>query len=90
MPAGSRPAAWRAGDRLNGCLEAARAQTSTSVVEPYNSVLTTHTAMEHADVTFLVDNDAVFSICKNKMEVARSSYRELNQLISQVTISSHL
>ena len=54
------------------------------MVEPYNSVLTTHTAMEHADVTFLVDNDAVFSICKNKMEVARSSYRELNQLISQV------
>ena len=60
------------------------------MVEPYNSVLTTHTAMEHADVTFLVDNDAVFSICKNKMEVARSSYRELNQLISQVTTSSHL
>ena len=53
-------------------------------------MLTTHTAMEHADVTFLVDNDAVFSICKNKMEVARSSYRELNQLISQVTPSSHL
>ena len=65
-------------------------EISTAVVEPYNSVLTTHTAMEHADVTFLVDNDAVFSICKNKMEVARSSYRELNQLISQVTTSSHL
>ena len=44
-------------------------QTSTSVVEPYNSVLTTHSAMEFSDVTFLVDNDAVFSICKDKLEV---------------------
>ena len=53
-------------------------------MEPYNSVLTTHSAMEHADVTFLVDNDAVFDICKNRLDVERSSYRELNQLIAQV------
>ena len=62
-------------------------QTSTAVVEPYNSILTTHMAMEHADVTFLVDNDAVFSICKNKLQVEHSSYRELNQLIAQVVSS---
>ena len=54
------------------------------MVEPYNSILTTHSAMEHADVTFLVDNDAVFDICKNRLDVERSSYRELNQLIAQV------
>ena len=59
-------------------------QVSTAVVEPYNSILTTHSAMEHADVTFLVDNDAVFDICKNRLDVERSSYRELNQLIAQV------
>ena len=47
-------------------------QTSTSVVEPYNSVLTTHAAMDYSDVTFLVDNDAVFGICKNKLEVGES------------------
>jgi len=62
-------------------------QTSTAVVEPYNSVLTTHSAMDHADVTFLVDNDAVFSICKNKLDIEHSSYTELNQLIAQ-TVSS--
>ena len=28
-------------------------QTSTAVVEPYNSVLTTHSAMDFSDVTFL-------------------------------------
>jgi len=62
-------------------------QTSTAVVEPYNSVLTTHSAMEHADVTFLVDNDAVFNICKNKLDIEHSSYKELNQLIAQVVSS---
>merc|ERR1711962_1774882 len=62
-------------------------QTSTAVVEPYNSVLTTHSAMEHSDVTFLVDNDAVFSICKDKLEVPHSTYKELNQLIAQVVSS---
>ena len=29
---------------------------STAIVEPYNSVLLTHTALEHTDVAFLVDN----------------------------------
>ena len=57
------------------------------MVEPYNSVLTTHSAMDHVDVTFLVDNDAVFSICKNKLQVENSSYKELNQLIAQVVSS---
>ena len=31
-------------------------QVSTAIVEPYNSVLLTHTALEHTDVAFLVDN----------------------------------
>ena len=57
-------------------------------MEPYNSILTTHAAMEHADVTFLVDNDAVFNICKSKLDVDNASYRELNQLIAQVNFYS--
>ncbi|WVR05206.1 hypothetical protein IAU60_002218 [Kwoniella sp. DSM 27419] len=32
---------------------------STSVVEPYNSVLTTHTTLEHSDCSFMVDNEAL-------------------------------
>ena len=59
-------------------------------MEPYNSILTTHAAMEHADVTFLVDNDAVFNICKSKLDVDNASYRELNQLIAQVNFYSKI
>ena len=45
-------------------------------------MLTTHSAMEFSDVTFLVDNDAVFSICKDKLEVELFSLsRFLNNLL---------
>jgi hypothetical protein len=31
-------------------------QVSTAVVEPYNSILTTHCTLEHTDCAFMVDN----------------------------------
>ena len=35
-------------------------QIASAVVEPYNSILTTHTTLEHSDCAFMVDNE-VFS-----------------------------
>lgn len=60
---------------------------STSVVEPYNSVLTTHGSMEHSDCAFMVDNEAIYSICKQNLDIDRPSYINLNRLISQVVSS---
>uniref|UniRef100_A0A3B3UBT9 Tubulin alpha chain n=1 Tax=Poecilia latipinna TaxID=48699 RepID=A0A3B3UBT9_9TELE len=37
-------------------------QVSTAVVEPYNSILSTHTTLEHSDCAFMVDNEAVYDI----------------------------
>ncbi|XP_042665369.1 tubulin alpha chain-like, partial [Centrocercus urophasianus] len=37
-------------------------QVSTAVVEPYNSILTTHTTLEHSDCSFMVDNEAIYDI----------------------------
>jgi tubulin alpha len=45
-------------------------QISTAVVEPYNSVLTTHTTLEHSDCAFMVDNEA---LCKEKFAVAQAN-----------------
>lgn len=59
-------------------------QVSTAVVEPYNSVLTTHTTLEHSDCAFMVDNEAIYDICRRKLDVERPSYTNLNRLISQV------
>jgi len=62
-------------------------QMSSSVVEPYNSVLTTHTTLEHSDCSFMVDNEAIYEICKKKLNVPQPSYPNLNRLIAQVVSS---
>lgn len=62
-------------------------QVSTAVVEPYNSVLTTHTTLEHSDCAFMVDNEAIYDICKRNLDVERPSYSNLNRLIAQVVSS---
>lgn len=38
-------------------------RVSTSVVEPYNSVLTTHGTLDFEDCCFVVDNEALYDIC---------------------------
>ncbi|XP_046875597.1 tubulin alpha-8 chain-like isoform X2 [Hypomesus transpacificus] len=62
-------------------------QVSTAVVEPYNSILTTHTTLEHSDCSFMVDNEAIFDICKRNVGVERPSYTNLNRLIAQIVSS---
>ena len=60
---------------------------STVIVEPYNSILTTHTTLEHCDCTFLVDNEATYDICSKKLDIELPSYTNLNRIISQVVSS---
>ncbi|KAK1785506.1 hypothetical protein P4O66_018864, partial [Electrophorus voltai] len=62
-------------------------QVSTAVVEPYNSILTTHTTLEHSDCSFMVDNEAIFDICKRNLDIERPSYNNLNRLIAQIVSS---
>ncbi|KRH93046.1 tubulin alpha chain [Pseudoloma neurophilia] len=59
---------------------------STSVVEPYNSILTTHTTIDHSDCSFLVDNEAIYDMCRN-LGIDQPKYNDLNQIIAQVVSS---
>ena len=63
-------------------------QVSTAVVEPYNSVLTTHTTLEHSDCAFMVDNEAIYDICRRNLDVERPMCTNLNRLISQIVSST--
>jgi len=62
-------------------------QVSTAVVEPYNSVLSTHGLLEHTDVAFLLDNEAIYQIAQKSLDIERPSYTNLNRLIAQVVSS---
>ncbi|XP_045349517.1 tubulin alpha-8 chain-like [Leopardus geoffroyi] len=61
-------------------------QVST-VVEPYNSILTTHTTLEHSDCAFMVDNEAIYDICRRHLDIERPTYTNLNRLIGQIVSS---
>ncbi|KAJ9584631.1 hypothetical protein L9F63_021022, partial [Diploptera punctata] len=64
-----------------------RPQVSTAVVEPYNAILTTHSTLNHSDCAFMVDNEAIYDICRRKLGIEHPSYANLNRLISQVVSS---
>lgn len=62
-------------------------QVSTAVVEPYNSVLSTHALLEHTDCTFCLDNEALYDVCRRNLDVECPTYTNLNRLIAQVISS---
>ncbi|KAM6301730.1 tubulin alpha-3 chain [Podargus strigoides] len=59
-------------------------RVSTAVVEPYNSVLTTHTTLEYSDCSFMVDNEAIYNICSCSLDIEHPTYTNLNRLIGQI------
>uniref|UniRef100_M4CDH9 Tubulin alpha chain n=1 Tax=Brassica campestris TaxID=3711 RepID=M4CDH9_BRACM len=71
-------------DNCTGC---ACVSVSTAVVEPYNSVLSTHSLLEHTDVAVLLDNEAIYDICRRSLDIERPTYTNLNRLISQIISS---
>ena len=55
-------------------------------MEPYNSVLSTHSLLEHTDVAFMLDNEAIYDMCRRQLDIEKPSYTNLNRLIAQVTL----
>ncbi|MFS7942409.1 Tubulin alpha chain [Helianthus anomalus] len=50
----------------------------------FTVVLSTHSLLEHTDVSVLLDNEAIYDICKRSLDTERPTYTNLNRLISQV------
>ncbi|CAH8575103.1 unnamed protein product [Heterobilharzia americana] len=60
---------------------------ASSVVEPYNSVLATHACIEDSEVVFLMDNEAVWDICRRNLTIRRPSFTNINRILAQVISS---
>ncbi len=60
---------------------------SSAMVEPYNAILTTHYCIELSDVCFLMDNEAVWDICRRNLDIKRPTFTNINRILAQ-TISS--
>jgi tubulin alpha len=62
-------------------------QISTAVVEPYNAVLATHALLEYSDVVVMLENEAIYDICRRQLDIEMPTYVNLNRLIAQVISS---
>jgi len=59
---------------------------STCIVEPYNGLLSTHWLLDHTEVSLVLDNEALYRICQEKLDVKKVQYDHLNKLCAK-TIS---
>jgi len=59
----------------------------TAVVEPYNAVLSACGLLEYSDVTFTLDNEAMYNICNSNLKIDKPTYKDLNRVTSQVISS---
>jgi tubulin alpha len=48
------------------------------VLEVYNSVLATEMLMDLVDVTIMMDNEAMYNICKKELDLEYITYHNLN------------
>ncbi|EDV44218.2 uncharacterized protein Dana_GF16133, isoform B [Drosophila ananassae] len=61
-------------------------KVSEVVVEPYNATLSLHQLLMDTDLTFCIDNEALYDICYRTLRLGSPSYEDLNHLVS-VTMS---
>ncbi|XP_060808383.1 tubulin beta chain-like [Amyelois transitella] len=57
-------------------------KVSEVVLEPYNATLSVHQLVENTDMTFCIDNEALYNICFRTLRLHNPSYGDLNHLIS--------
>jgi len=57
-------------------------KVSDVVVEPYNATLSIHQLLENSDQTFVIDNEALFSISHNVLKQQEPKYEQLNWVLS--------
>ncbi|UZJ53345.1 hypothetical protein CBS101457_002665 [Exobasidium rhododendri] len=57
-------------------------KVSDTVVEPYNATLSFHQLVENADLSFCLDNEALYDICQRTLRKKDPQYTDLNSIIS--------
>lgn len=55
---------------------------SDTVVEPYNAMLSMNHLINNADLTFCIDNEALYNTCYRTLKLTTPTYGDLNHLVS--------
>jgi tubulin alpha len=60
---------------------------SSSVVEAYNALLSTHWLLDHTDVSLVFDNHALYDICNKLLDIKCPTFSSFNSLIRKIASS---
>lgn len=63
---------------------------SSSVVEPYNCALSTANSKSLFDLTYMLDNQSAYEMCKKVVEIPKPKFEHLNAILAQVVSLSTL
>jgi len=55
---------------------------STAIVEPYNSILASHSMIDYSNVSIILDNEAIYNIAKRNLDIEKPTYTNVNRLIA--------
>ena len=55
---------------------------SNIIVEPYDVILSHNALIEYLDVSVILNNEAIYDICRSQLDINTSNYNNLNRLIS--------
>ena len=62
--------------------------SATSVLTPYNASWATHKLIEHTNIAFMLENEAIHGICTDVLGLKRPTYANMNRLIAKVVSST--
>eukprot|EP00397_Hematodinium_sp_SG-2012_P058697 GEMP01074519.1.p1 GENE.GEMP01074519.1~~GEMP01074519.1.p1 ORF type:complete len:158 (+),score=34.12 GEMP01074519.1:335-808(+) len=57
-------------------------KVSDTVVEPYNATLALNHLVENADMTMVMDNEALYDICHRVLKIQSPTFGDLNYVVS--------
>ncbi|CAD8056941.1 unnamed protein product [Paramecium sonneborni] len=61
--------------------------SSSTIVEPYNSVFTINQLKKFSDFNIFIDNHALLKVCENQLDLDQANYDIFNRMITQMVSS---
>ena len=58
-----------------------------SIIEPYNAVMHLSKLIHNVDISFTLENSAIYRVCRDKLRIERPTYGNLNRMMAQVISS---
>jgi len=57
---------------------------STCIVDPYNSIFSTHWMLDHTDVSLVFDNESLYELCQRNLEIREPTFANMNRLATKI------